>query len=158
GLVTHQDPFVSGEAKKLLRQLGGGGAETELTIAVSDLKSNNPFARRDAAAKLANMPVDEKRRAEVTKALEGLLNDNVARGEAAKALAVWGGKDNANALKAMVLSPDPGTRRAAMETLGKLKEESAAGAIVNRLADPLDRPVAKAALEAIGPGAQSEVV
>jgi HEAT repeat protein len=148
----------------LLRAKGGKSGDLEPTAqAVEDLKAGDGDSRIAAANALAETPVDHARRAEVARALEPLLTDDdpQVRLAGVRALAVWGTKENVPALVNVLKDDNPSNaeaRRLAMETLGKLHDDRAAGVLAQRLANNFDRPHASRALQDIGPAAEKAVV
>ncbi|HXG10575.1 MAG TPA: HEAT repeat domain-containing protein [Gemmataceae bacterium] len=132
----------------------------EIDDAIGALKSLDAGRRQKAAAFLAITTPDERRQAEVARALEPLLNDNhpQSREAAARALAIWATRDNVPALLQALDHPAPEVRRYAMQALGKVQDERAVAPLAQRLADHTQRTEASAALQKIGPIAEKEVV
>ncbi len=131
----------------------------EVATALDDLKSTDRNRRIGAADRLskAYVPLPE-RRADVAKALEGLINDKDGWvGKAVlRALAVWAGPENipaaANAIDNAFL------RGEAVDVLTKFKDPAAATAIAKMLPWLGDRARASAALRAMGPLAEKAVI
>ena len=151
------------EAAGLLRTFGTK-PEAMVDQAVADLKNADSGYTRNACDYLAKTPVNEARRAEVSKALETPLADGTngeTRKAAAVALKIWGTKDNVPALIAeMDNKNDPfhGSPQACMEALGKLKDERGAAAVAAHLADfGFGRDKVVQALRDMGPVAEKAV-
>ncbi len=151
------------EAAGLLRQFGTK-ADVMFDQAVADLKNADSDYARNACDYIAKTPVNEARRAEVSKALETPLADGTngeTRKAAAVALKTWGTKDNVLALIAeMDNKNDPfhGSQQACMEALGKLKDERGAAAVAAHLADfGFGRDKVVQALRDMGPVAEKAV-
>lgn len=135
------------------------GPDTDFVDQVlADLKSSNLQKRKQALGKLRGSPVDEARRVEVAGAVEPFLKDSDGwvRGDAAKALAVWGGKQNTPALTKALNDPDFGVRWAVLDTIAALKDPAAAEPVAALLEK--ERGKASTALKAMGSGAEDAVV
>jgi len=154
-----------GEALGLLRQYGMK-PDVMFDQAVADLKSGDSKVARQACDYIATTPVNEARRAEISKALETPLADGTdaeTRKAAAVALKTWGTKDNVPALIAELdnkSDPFHKTTQACMEALGKLKDERGAVAVAARLPDPgftVSRDAVVQALRDMGPVAEKAV-
>lgn len=130
----------------------------DLGKVVADVKDGTAPKKRAAAQALAKAKVDEARRAEVAAALDKLLSDpDGGVSEAgARALVVWGTKDNVPSLTKALDSNNFGVRQAALAALGQIKDAKAADAVAQRLGS--DRQAASAALQAMGPAAEGAVV
>jgi predicted Zn finger-like uncharacterized protein len=130
-----------------------------ITLAVFKLKrKNDHFSQSDAAHWLENARVDEKRRAEVVQALKGVIDNlmrNGPRKEAVQALATWATRDDTRYLCGLLDDNDRAVQEAALYVLAKLKDPSAAEAIVAVFPHHRDR--ASDTLKAIGSGAQAAV-
>jgi S1-C subfamily serine protease len=127
--------------------------------ALGQLKASDTAVRRAAAERLAKMRPDDPQRAEVAKALEGLVSDPdiFTRGAVVRALVVWGDKENVPGLLPLVADKDIFVRGAAMDVLAALKDERAAEPVAKRLSDGFDRGKAIATLKAMGPVAEKAV-
>jgi HEAT repeat protein len=161
------NPAARAEARRLLRVYGTKD-ELLLAQAVADVKGADAGRVQEACRWLAKSPRDERLLAEVSKALNGPLNDAspATRAEAVRALAVWATRENVPGLVTALRDfPDDffakentAVRQQAIDTLGKLKDAKAAAALAAQLgAVPGDRAVATAALIATGPVAVPEV-
>jgi hypothetical protein len=145
---------------------GGGGspgiplADTDLDQALKDLKSTNADTRKAAAEQLARAAPDDAHRAKVASALTAVMTDpNIfVRGAAAKALRVWGSKEDVPSLLKLLDHSDVFVRSTAMEALGPLQDERAAKAIAPRLDNGFDRGAASKSLKAMGPVAEKFVI
>jgi HEAT repeat protein len=151
------DPGARAEARRLLRQYGTREDEL-LTRALAELKGPDGVHRQAAAEWLAQATPVDARRADVFKALEPLLTDQTAsaREPAGKALARWASKEQVPDLLTMLDAPV--TREAAIQALVQLKDERGAAALAAKLPTTLERDRAAAALQAMGPAAEREVL
>ena len=126
-----------------------------------DLRSPILQRRKDALGRLMRAPQDEKRRAEVAKAIEPMLADpdSWGRGDAAKALAGWGSWDNTRALlEALKKEPEFGVRWAILDTLKVFRDPAAAPQLVVMIAENKERGKAIDALKATGQPAEQAVL
>jgi hypothetical protein len=128
-----------------------------VTQALFELKSPNAHRRGQAAGKLAGM-LPDNRRAEVTAALEPLLNDPdfFVRDNVNKAIGTWGTKENVPAL-IRALNHEQ-TRGSAIQALGKLKDERAIEPLTQMLENFFASHDASEALIAMGPVAEPAVI
>jgi HEAT repeat protein len=126
--------------------------------AIFDLKSQFLQRRKDALGRLIRMPADPARRVEAAKAIEPMLKDpdSGGRGDAAKALAVWGGPENTPALVAALRDPEFGVRWAVLDTIKALHDPGAAEGVAAVILN--DRGKVVEALKAMGPGAEDVVI
>ena len=149
--LDHADADVREEAKKILTSYNSKD-NLRLTKALDDIKSPDAELRRACVAWFAQAQVFEPRRAEGALALQGLLKDKdpEIRQAAIRALVNWATKDNVPALIELLTNKDKDTRRLAMETLGKLKDERAVAPVAARLLSDTDRKHASASLVAMG--------
>jgi predicted Zn finger-like uncharacterized protein len=125
--------------------------------ALYDLQSPNQGRRADAVRRLKDMRPDEHRE-EVRKALEAHINDPdiFLRGDIIEALGVWGNKESVPLLlKAL---NDEHARSAAIQALGRLKDERAVEPLAERLENFFSRHDAEEALKAMGPMAEKAVI
>jgi HEAT repeat protein len=162
-LLSHPDLGTRAEAKRILKVIGRNVSDLDQQLV--SLKSPDANQRALAADWFTRAPVEEQRRAEVVRALEPCLRDSDGRVcvAAARALGIWGTRDNVPALIDLLneLANNRGAfpiRHAAMEALSKLKDERAVAPIAARLPDITDLQAAGAALQAFGPAAEPEVV
>jgi hypothetical protein len=132
-------------------------APLDINVALADLKAPSPFARRKAADHLAKATPNE-RRADVTQALVGMINDSDhwVRQSVLRALAVWGTPDNLEAIAQALDHQDIFTRKVALEALGAFKDEKSAELIAQRL--PKERFDASRALLKLGPVAEKATI
>src|SRR5262249_20188407 len=142
------DPKVRRQAQTLLERLRPA-EEVGLDRALRDLKSPEPKHRTAALGRLALLPVDAKRQAEVSRAVEASLDDpeEVVRYAAVQPLAAWATPESVPRLIKFLDSKSPDERRAALGALGRLKDERAIAPLVGRLGDASDRDAARKALE-----------
>jgi HEAT repeat protein len=128
--------------------------------ALYDLKSPLARNRKQALGKLMRMPVDQARRAEVALAISSCLTDTDGgtRGDAVKALAVWGGPETIPALIGGLKDQDFGVRWAILDTLKALKDPQAAEALAEMIVEKKDTGKASDALKSIGSKAETAVI
>jgi HEAT repeat protein len=162
--LFHPDQGTRTEAQRLLKSYGTKDSVI-LPQALGDLKSTDGNRRINAAAWLAQTPVVEARRGEVSAALNAVLRDPIAqvRQNGVKATAVWGTKDNVPGLISFVddnfasLGPPPETFQA-MEQLIAFKDERAFWPIAHYCGHPFENAKGRKYLQQIGPAAEPEVV
>jgi hypothetical protein len=112
--------------------------EDELWRALADLRSPNVFTARAAADRLAGAYPSGKQAGTIAGALEGLLANPEPhlKEAAARALAVWGTKENVPALVRLLDDPWPNVRAAAMDALAARRDKRAARAASARKRGP----------------------
>ena len=95
----------------------------------------------------------------MAKAVEPLLKDpdGFTRADAAKALGVWGGRENTPALVAGLKDPAFNVRWAVLDAIAALKDPAAAGPVAEFLGTN-DRGKASEALKKMGPAAEEVVL
>jgi hypothetical protein len=124
------------------RNGAGAGARVanpnDVSALIGDLNSDNDAVRLRALDRLARSSPDPAHHDEVVKVLEPLLADLVAttRALAVKALAAWANPDDVPALIAALEDQDGGVRRAAIQSLGRIKDERAVEPLARQMADP----------------------
>jgi predicted Zn finger-like uncharacterized protein len=140
----------------------------DMTEALTFLKGNDPNARRGAANWLSNQPLDAGKQKEVATALESLVKDSddntCAAG--AKAMKVWGTKDNGPALTTALRSRLPGGNRPflgedqkqLMGAIAAVKYEPGADVIAEFLPNFFSGGEAEIALGNFGAGAEKPVL
>jgi HEAT repeat protein len=160
---NHPDAATRQRAADLLRKYRTTD-EVRYQQTMADLKGAEPGRRAAAAESLGTLPADERRRAEVSAALEPLLNNPDAKvvAAAAKGLKVWGTKDNVPSLVRIVTdTAKPFTwgdhTWAAMEALIALKDERGYWAIAQWAGHPFESERGKKYLQMIGAAAEPEV-
>jgi predicted Zn finger-like uncharacterized protein len=139
----------------------GQPVETDfVTQALSDLNAGAAYQRKQALGRLMRAPGADARRVEVAKAIEPLLRDPDpwTRTDAAKALAVWGGKENTPALIGALNDSQFGVVWAVLDTFKALHDPAAAAAVAGHLGENRDRGKAVEALKAMGPEAEPAVI
>jgi hypothetical protein len=141
----------------------GGSRQPDLAFvdqALSDLRDFDQHKRKAALGRLAHAPVDAARRVEVAEAITPMLQDpdGWTRGDAAKALVVWGGPESVPALIQALKDPEFGVRWSVIDALKALKAPQAADALASMVGENRDRAKAVDALKAIGPPAESAVI
>jgi S1-C subfamily serine protease len=131
----------------------------ELARVVKDLHSPDVLQRRRAVKRLAAAQPTGQREA-VARALEPLVTDSdtFTRQGSIQALAVWGDRESLPTLVKALDSDNAFTRRAAIEALGRLKDERAAEPLARCLADAANRSIAGQALQALGAPAEQAVL
>ncbi|HVX14353.1 MAG TPA: trypsin-like peptidase domain-containing protein [Pirellulales bacterium] len=104
-------------------------------------------------------PVDD-RRAEVTAAVEPLMNDanHSIRDRAIRIMGRWGTKQTVPALAKMLEQRDVDVRRATIEALGQIADEDAARELASLVLESSDRAAAVAALRGMGNVAETAVI
>jgi HEAT repeat protein len=160
---NHPDPATRQRVADLLKKYGTTD-ELRFQQTMTDLKSAEAGRRAASGESLAGLPADEKRRAEVSAALEPPLKDldaKVVTG-AAKAAKVWGTKDNVPSLVKIVTdTAKPFTwgdhTWSAMEALIALKDERGYWAIAQWAGHPFEAERGKKYLTMIGAAAEPEV-
>lgn len=132
-------------------------SDADVDHVLAGLESPDDARRRSAANRLASLGPNE-RRAEVAGALTDLLRDgdHFTRQAAARALGTWGTKQSVPALIKAIDDGNFAVRWAAIEALGNLKDERAAGPIAAHL--KADAIKAAPALRAMGAAAEAAVL
>jgi RNA polymerase sigma factor (sigma-70 family) len=139
---------------------GGPFGPESFDQALEWMRGDNQAAQLIAIGSLARLEMPyEPRREEVTAQLEKMLNgrDRLVASRCAEALYVWA---TAKQVPSLIKSlEDKFCRKAAMQTLGRLKDERAVEPLARFLQSDkhFDREPAAAALIAIGPAAEKEV-
>jgi len=163
------DPATRQRADDVLTALDTPVAALE-GEAIRRLQSNDPEARENAAAWLAdNAPdVDDTHRAMVAKLLAGLLSDLSPKTNAValRALKLWATRDVLPQLvdyarrqeKAGTDKDNLANNQAWIDLLSQFPDESAAQAIALRLKDPALRGRASQALVKLGPAATGAIL
>jgi hypothetical protein len=134
----------------------------EVDAAIKDLKSADKKVRTAAADRLAKcyVPLPD-RLVEVAKALEPLaLDKDFWTGQAGvRALAIWAAPENVPGLAGYLEQSDGDQRRSGIVAIvAKFKDPAAAKGLASCLTSGFDRGAAAAALKAIGPAAEKEVI
>jgi len=126
---------------------------------VADLKSENK-AKRSVALHRIHAVKPDGDKAEVEALLLGFLKneDQFARQNAAKGLAVWGGKDCVEPLIKQLDDSAFPARWGAIEALGHLKDARAAAPLAKLVADRKDQFHACTSLKALGAEAEEAVL
>jgi predicted Zn finger-like uncharacterized protein len=139
------------------RRQGPPPGADEVARALYYLKARQGHRRMDALGKLGHAAPDH-RRPEVTRAVEPLLHDPDfgVRHSALRAFCAWAGKENVPTLLNMLKNKD--TRRDAVLTLGRLRDERAVEPLADCLEDFFVRHDAGVALKGYGPAAEGALV
>jgi HEAT repeat protein len=113
-----------------------------------------------ALEKLLKKQFVNAERGPVLKAVEPLMldPDPWLRRNAIAVAGAWGGKETVPVLVALLVQLDPGIRRSAIESLGQIKDTSAAEALAPLLTNSSDRHSAMQALESLGEIAEPAVL
>jgi hypothetical protein len=162
------DPAVSQRAADLLAGYTTPRAAV-IATALRRLTSNDPEARRQAAAWLADNPPDnDAERADLSGPLAALLGDLSPRvnGVALRALKLWATRDSLPQVvefarrqeKAGANKEAAANNSAMIDLLARFPDETAAEAVALRLKDPELRGKASQALVQIGPAATGPVL
>jgi len=151
GLKGNQNTKPKAEDKPL--------TDAEVPALVAILTKQEHFPCMKALKQLAEAQ-PTARRAEVVKALEGVLpnTDQFLRNGAIKALGVWGTKDSVAGLLKFLEDGNVFTRKETMTTLTKLQGEQAIEPLAKRLIPFEDRGDASKALQAFGAKAEKAVL
>jgi HEAT repeat protein len=131
----------------------------ELDEALEELGSPAKEAPLRAAKRLALARPDPARRDEMVAALKPLLThkDVLTRAAGVRAFGAWAGKDSVPAVVKSLKDKNSVVRRAAMEALGKLRDERGADAVARLLLSDGDRFDAGNSLRAMGAIAEKSV-
>jgi hypothetical protein len=161
------DPDTQARAGELLAAYGTKPS-TVIAEARRRLLSNDPEARRGAAAWLAeNPPQDDAQKGEVAGALAGLLDDlsPQVNGLALRALKLWATRDCLPQVVAFAARQEKATDKDAVannspliDVLAQVPDEGAAEVLALRLKDPAQRDKAAQALLKLGPVAVGPVL
>ncbi len=158
-----KDPPKSTEPEPKLPKVttrGGGVGLESFDQALEWMRSDNQASQLIAIKSLAQLDAPyEPRREEVTAQLEKMLNgrDRLVASKCADALYVWATKKQVPSIIKSL--EDPFCQKAAMDTLGRLKDERAIEPLAKYLRSEkfFERDPAVAALIAIGPAVEKEV-
>jgi hypothetical protein len=164
GLFLAVFPVVAGKPKP------PGGADPfaavgpatpdNLDRVLADLRSPDPLTQMRALRSLQTGAPFEQRRADVVQALDGLTShqDLAVRGQAFKALGVWGTPEVVPRLLKLLNETDAYNRANVVQALGQLKDERAIPPLAKLLSDSMLRRDAVAALRGFGPKAEPAVL
>ena len=155
-------PAPRAPAAKPPEPVEGGGEHFQKAWA--DVHVEDHFTRKDALERLASerlaksMPNDQ--RAKVARKLVELtdVDDGWVRWGAIKALGVWGSKDDVPALIRSIAHSDTFTRRAALEVIGRFRDERTLPAVIHGFRQHSTRSDAARALRDLGPMAEDDVL
>jgi hypothetical protein len=128
--------------------------------ALKKLRSENLSEQNQGVRLLLVLEPAAKRRAEVLPILKKIASSPRAfppRGDAVKAIAHWGTKDDAPFLLTLLDDNENAVREAAIVTLGQWKDARAADPVAQRLVNGHDRPWASQALKELGSAAEKPV-
>jgi predicted Zn finger-like uncharacterized protein len=144
---------------------GFGRQPGDMAEALNFLRGNDPNDQREAANWLSHKPLDQGQQQEVATALEPLVKngDDPTCAAGARALKVWGTKNNGPALTtALKARPDGGipgeAQKDLMGALGHIKYEPGAEEILRFLPNFFVGGDAERALIDFGPGAEKPVL
>lgn len=144
------DPFAN---------VGPATPET-LDRVLADLRSPDAATQMRALKALQTGGPFEQRRADVVQALLAQANNPelAVRGQAFKALGVWGTADTVPDLLKLLAAADAYNKANVVLALGQLKDERAIPPLTKLLSDPMLRREAVTALRAFGPKAEPAVL
>jgi hypothetical protein len=131
-----------------------------ITRAVAALRSDDSHLQGEGVRILQGTPVDPRRRAEVARGLQAVIDNRrpfSPRNEATRALGTWGTADEVPYVLRLLNDNERGVQEAAIEALGRLKDARAADALARKMKEGFERPRAAQALKDIGPGAEAAV-
>ncbi len=150
---------IAGE--KALAEMRRPMTDAEIDAALADLTSGDPMKVRKSM-RLFTSKTPQKPSVKAAKALEAVMldqaNDGGTRADAAKALKVWGSRENVKGLVAALADEWVGTRNEALEALMKYKPAAAIAPIANMFAEHGSRHNAAKALKAYGSAAEDAVL
>ena len=155
---NHPDHNIRGSARKIL-QTYNTRDEMLFAICLADLDGTDVNRRAGALQWLAKSPVDDKRKSEVSKSLNKLLDqpDSLRNGDLVATLENWG--TNENVLKlTQILDQSRFGNPAAIRILGKMRDPDGIKAIARAIANPLNHGEARRVLKEVGPLAEPAVI
>jgi HEAT repeat protein len=139
-----------------------GDKKDQLSKDLAALKSSDSSTRTFAAKRLATVPPDDKRRAEVIVALVELMQgtDGFMATHGAHALPIWATPETAPAqtLLNLLNHSNEHVRHAAMRVLARAQEKRAVAPITELLGTQRERAVASRSLQEMGPMAEKAVL
>jgi HEAT repeat protein len=160
--VGNADTGARQEAARVLRQLGKAAKDDAFAAALGSLNDDKVFGRLKGLKWFAKADPDHPRRAEAARDIARLMQEGGVseKREAAAALAKWATRDEVPALLDILKEKTQsiGTRPAAMKALARLRDERATATLAEMLASPFESKEAVAALVAIGPLVEGEVL
>jgi RNA polymerase sigma factor (sigma-70 family) len=160
--LTDADGKARDEAARVLRQIGKVGKDDDFAAALGALQDGNAFNRRKGLRWFASADPDHPRRAEAAQEISRLLKDGDVfdKQDAAKALTRWATRKEVPVLIDVLKQENLGlgVKPAVMRALGRLKDDRAIPALAEMLASPFESNEAVAALAAVGPLAEGEVL
>ena len=112
--------------------------------------------RHYAMFKAAQQPPQRSGKARPRTASQATQAGGAPEAEAAKAIAVWGGKENTPALIQALRTPDRGLQSLVLEAFAQIKDPAAAEAVAALLVE--ERGKASDALKAMGSSAEPAVI
>jgi HEAT repeat protein len=155
---NHPDPNIRSSARKILQAYNTRN-EVLFAICLADLDGTDANRRVGALQWLAKSQVDDKRKSEVSKSLNKLLDqpDCLRNGDLVATLENWGTTDNVPKLT-LILEQSRFGNPAAIRILGKLRDPDGIKAIARSIANPLNHGEAKRVLKEVGPLAEPAVI
>jgi hypothetical protein len=153
---NHQDHFTRDAARRIL-QANKTGLETLVTQCIADLDTGDANRQREALQWLMKNPVEPKRKTEISKVLNKMLDADNALGnrDLVGALEAWGTSENTAAVVKQ-LDKTPFHKREAIRILGKIGDVKTAGAIARHLRFGFTEP--RVALKEMGSAAEPAVI
>jgi hypothetical protein len=130
-----------------------------LSQTLIDLKSANDKVRTAACEWLSRAPLDEGRRPDVSRALNGLITAQTLEGPLFKALETWGTTENGPTIANSLDGANVFQNADRIKLLGKLKDPRTLPALAGRIGKfGFEGNAAKDALRGFGKAAEAEVV
>jgi HEAT repeat protein len=156
-----EGPIAAAAAKKRLedakkpKPIDNAGVDA----ALGSIKQRDPFRMNEALRTLSEAAPIDARRADVVKALEGLISENdlFMRIEATKAMGRWARADDVPKLIKLLDDKNVFVRMSAIESLGLTNDERAAQALAAQMDDFETRLPATEALKSMGATAEKAV-
>jgi ribosomal protein S27E len=155
---NHPDHNIRGAARKILQAYNTRN-EVLFAICLADLDGTDANRRVGALQWLAKSQVDDKRKSEVSKSLNKLLDqpDCLRNGDLVATLENWGTTENVPKLT-QILDQSRFGNPAAIRILGKMRDPDGIKAIARAILNPLNHGEAKRVLKEVGPLAEPAVI
>jgi HEAT repeat protein len=149
---------VRGNVQRLLTNLRVS-TDVLITQTLADLKSTDDKIRAAALEWLTRTPVDERRRAEVARALNQWITPQSLEGNLYKSLELWGTAENGMAVANTIDNGNGFQAADRIKLLGKLKDPRTLPTLAARIGKfGFEGGAAKDALKNFGKAAEMEVV
>jgi HEAT repeat protein/ribosomal protein S27E len=155
---NHPDHNIRSSARKILQAYNTRN-EVLFAICLADLDGTDANRRVGALQWLAKCQVDDRRKSEVAKSLNKLLDqpDCLRNGDLVATLENWGTTENVPKLT-QILDQSRFGNPAAIRILGKMRDPDGIKAIARSIANPLNHGEAKRVLKEVGPLAEPAVI